>query len=278
MLSESEITLYRSIYCGLCHSLGKIAGQFARFGLSYDFVFLALMRMAVLKQKPLESVIHCPAHPFKGCRAVTDSPTLDYCAALFVLLQYETIQDKKLDEKGFRRIAPYAIEVPTKTFLTRASKSIELPEQTVKQLLKELRELENENCPSPNAPAEIFAELLAEVSAFGIEDEMMHFAIYKIMFHLGKWIYLIDAADDYRDDIKNGRFNPFQKEAPDPDRLKNALDWELLCCEDILAKIPDMDPSIRHIIRNILFNGTTAVTDSVLYPKKNRKESKKQHE
>ena len=104
---------------------------------------------------------------------------------------------------------------------------------------------------------------------------MMQFAVSKIMFRLGKWIYLMDAADDFTEDTKKGRFNPFSPHGLDPARLQNSLEWELKHCDELLRKIPDIDPKIRHILRNILFYGTAAVTEQVLFPNRQTKGTEK---
>ncbi len=273
LLSEDEQALYKSVYCGMCHALGKIAGQSARFALSYDFVFLALMRMAIDHESPVSTLRRCPIHPFRGCPAVQDSITLDYCAALSVLLGYESIEDKLHDEKGIAHVKARMAKLPARRFLKKAEKRISLPREEVSKHLKALAQIEKDGCESAEIPAEIFGELLADVSVYGIDDDIARFALSKIMFRLGKWIYLVDAADDFQEDKKRNRFNPFLPHGPDPYRLQNSLEWELSYCDEMLRKIPNMDPKIRHIIRNILFLGTAAITDQVLFQNGNRKET-----
>ena len=41
-LKIKEYDTYKAIYCSLCKQLGKDYGIFAKFILSYDFVFLAI--------------------------------------------------------------------------------------------------------------------------------------------------------------------------------------------------------------------------------------------
>lgn len=48
-LRIKEYEAYKSVYCGLCKELGRQYGIFARFTLSYDFTFLAILSMAVQK-------------------------------------------------------------------------------------------------------------------------------------------------------------------------------------------------------------------------------------
>ena len=42
-LNGEEQQLYRACYCGLCHTLGRRYGVFARMILNYDLVFLAML-------------------------------------------------------------------------------------------------------------------------------------------------------------------------------------------------------------------------------------------
>ena len=46
-LRVREHELYRAVYCGLCRSMGKHTGCASSFTLSYDFVFLAAVRMVL---------------------------------------------------------------------------------------------------------------------------------------------------------------------------------------------------------------------------------------
>ena len=42
-LEEQDRLRYLSFYCGLCHAIGDSQGQLARFGLTYDMAFLAML-------------------------------------------------------------------------------------------------------------------------------------------------------------------------------------------------------------------------------------------
>ena len=42
-LKVRQLRDYEALYCGLCSSLGKRHGFFARFFLNYDFTFLAML-------------------------------------------------------------------------------------------------------------------------------------------------------------------------------------------------------------------------------------------
>ena len=50
-LKVKEWEAYQGIYCGLCKQLAQRYGLFARMTLNYDFVFLAMMDMALREQR-----------------------------------------------------------------------------------------------------------------------------------------------------------------------------------------------------------------------------------
>ena len=209
--------------------------------------------------------------------AIKESPNLDYCAALSVLLTYESLQDKLDDEKGLSHLSAKICKIPCKHYLNKAMDQFDLPTLAVRSRLKELSQLEKQKCTSPDLPAEVFGRLLAEVSSYGIEDDLIRFAIESIMFRIGKWIYLIDAADDFEKDKKKGSYNPFLPDGPNKRILINSLEWELSHCDNIFDKLPCDHQPIRNIIENILYHGTQLVAQSVLFPDARKKGlSKKQ--
>ncbi len=265
LLSEDEKTLYKAVYCGLCHSLGRVTGQLSRFTLSYDFVLLALIQMLANNESPSMTVRRCPVHPIRGCNVVIRSATLDRCAALSALLVHESIRDGIEDEKGFSLCKAHLGSIPARHFLNKAEKQFPLPKEDVLGQLEQLHRLEKNGCAYPDEAAEVFGNLLSIVSVCGVEDELLQFAVSKMMFHIGKWIYLVDAADDFEKDIRQGKFNPFAKHGLDKERLSDSLEQELSFCDDILSKIPKGDPAIRSIIRNILFSGTHNISQKILF-------------
>ena len=46
-LKVKEHELYKATYCGLCRSMGEVCGGSSRLTLSYDGVFLSLLRTIV---------------------------------------------------------------------------------------------------------------------------------------------------------------------------------------------------------------------------------------
>ena len=98
-----EYDCYRALYCGLCMTMGKCTGQCSRLSLSYDFVFLAAVRMALLGERIQATRIRCLLHPFRRRNAILKSETLAYCAHASALLTYHKLADDLTDERGMKR-------------------------------------------------------------------------------------------------------------------------------------------------------------------------------
>ena len=92
-LKVKEYEFYRGTYCGLCRSMGKCTGQCSRMTLNYDFVFLALVRMALDTPKIHFEQKRCLAHPFKKRNSMERNEALDYCSATSAILNYQKIKD-----------------------------------------------------------------------------------------------------------------------------------------------------------------------------------------
>ena len=67
--------------------------------------------------------------------------------------------------------------------------------------------MEEARCPSLDEPAGAFARILAAAAAESghpIKGRVLE----QLLYHLGRWIYLVDAVDDLREDSRTGNYNP----------------------------------------------------------------------
>ena len=103
-LKVKEYELYRSTYCGLCRSMGKCTGQCSRMTLSYDFAFLAIMRVTLLRQEVSFGKKRCLAHPLQKKHYMENNPSLEYCSGAAALLNYHKIADDLADERGIKKL------------------------------------------------------------------------------------------------------------------------------------------------------------------------------
>ena len=80
-------------------------------------------------------------------------------------------------------------------------------DQAVRAQLSCLAELERENNASMDQAADAFAVLLRS-AAREVEDPIRRRILEQFLYHLGRWVYLVDAADDLKKDARSGNYNP----------------------------------------------------------------------
>ena len=75
-------------------------------------------------------------------------------------------------------------------------------------------------------------------------------------YHLGRFIYLLDAAEDFEKDKKHGRDNPYLAmgmENPDWDRWEQYLLLTAARCTESYERLPLVQD--KDILDNILYSG-----------------------
>ncbi len=255
-LSNTERERFHGVYCGLCHALGRRYGFAARFLLNFDFTFLAILLLRG-EDAPCERR-RCAAHPCKGC-AAAHAAALDTAANHSVILAWWQIQDHIVDHGLFAGLK-YRLAALFLSGAYRKARAV-LPtfDESVRRRLRELNERERERCASLDAAAEPFAALLASI-AEAEGDKTRRRVLRQIFYHLGRWIYLIDAADDFKSDARSGNYNPL--------RYRYGVEGNELSEESKLALGETLDASIRQMAAAyaLLDEGVwTSILDSVFY-------------
>ena len=204
-LTEEEEKDFQSVYCGLCRTLKAHYGFAASCILNYDFTFLAIL---LTREEELKKCHRrCIARPCKGCDAATETEAMAKAAACSVILAWWQLRDKIADEKGLKRLkARGATWFLRRAYRKAAADAPAFDERTRLQLTK-LAALERARCATLDEPADAFAELLAAV-AEELPRETERRIFRELFYHMGRWIYLVDAADDLAADFKSGSYNP----------------------------------------------------------------------
>ena len=205
-LRVRENELYRAAYCGLCRSMGKCTGTVSCLSLNYDLVFLVLLRYALTGDKIGIRPGRCVAHPLKRRPYLVHSESLAFTAGASAILTAGKIRDDISDEHGIRRLGAGLI-LPFANYAAKRGGQSEL-QAFVADKLSELSSLEKENCDSVDKMAGLFGELLGEVAACGLDGSSARIA-REMGKYTGRFIYIIDAADDMAKDAKLCRYNPF---------------------------------------------------------------------
>ena len=262
-LLVKEHEFYKSTYCGICRSMKKHTGGLSIATITYDSVFLALVRMAYIPDSELgSSMRRCIAHPMKKRCMLTDNSAIEYTARAFAILSYYKMKDDLSDEGLAKRMLVSA----TRPILSHAKKKADLTAlaDIVRDRLEKITVIEKERRPSRDEPAELFGELLGEIFAYGLEGSD-RLVTYECGFHLGKFILLADAIDDYASDLKSGKSTPYviayggaKLTRENKQNVKTALLIECKKLESAINLIPFGNKiTIENIVRNIIYLGLT---------------------
>ncbi len=260
-LLVKELELYRAFYCGLCRAMKKTVSPLFTPTLSYDFVFMALIRASLTYEKAETEKIRCSFHPFKKKLSVKANDSLIYTSDAALVLNYYKINDDIHDrDTSFLRkilLKPYALLL--KSFLKKRRKKsahIAPAEDFVKTRLAALSGLEKSKTANADLPSGEFGSLLGDILSYGIEGQNKLIA-GTIGTNLGRYIYYIDACDDILKDHKNGSYNPFLEYYKTPEKVKenfDLIDTVLsLYINNIVTSLHFMDKSVyTGIIENIV--------------------------
>lgn len=263
-----EYEQYRALYCGLCRSLGKHTGALSRMTLNYDYVFLAMIRSAMLGITPEIKPSRCALHPTKKRAIACDDKALEYCAKVSAMLTYYKIRDDIADSRGLKRLAAMAAEPLCKAPVKKLTELSALCEK-INEYLTELSALENSKCASVDEPAELFGSVMGEIFAFGLDNDATSRIAREIGRHTGRYIYLADALDDIEKDIKHNTYNPFvcmynDRVRDKRDEIKTAVLLELKGLEAALALVDfSTCPGYKNIVENITYLGMPDKTDKI---------------
>ncbi len=261
-LKCKDFELYQASYCGLCGSLRQRYGMVAPWFLSYDFTFLAL-----LLEEPSQEINlckgRCHGNLLRKKPRVPDSQALACCSDFTVILAWYQLQDQ-IQDKGFWAGLPYRLlSLFLKPSFRKAEKLRPGFSQHCNTQLEALGKLEEENCGVMDQVADCFARLLQEAFPEDTPEEKAR-CLRLVLYHVGRWIYLLDARDDLEEDRNTGQYNPLllrYGEEIDQEALDHTLEQSLRLARSGLALL---DLGAREaLVENILYQGMPGVSLAV---------------
>ena len=266
-LTEEEKKRYRAFYCGLCHTLGEHYGSAGRATLSNDMTFLSLLLNALYE--PTETMLNerCTLHPARPHMAVLHEGT-NYAADMNILLAYHKCEDDVSDEASMRgrvgkRALKKAYEQVKKTWPRQA--------ETVAKCLSEIARIENKESEDLDALTRLSGRMLGECFVWR-EDAFAPY-LRDLGGALGKFVYLMDAYEDYDHDLKHRQFNPLKSLHAQDDyeeRMEEILTMEMAACVRAYDDLPiEQDDAL---IRNILYSGVWGRYAAIQQKRKGPKE------
>ncbi len=206
LVKEAEI--YKSVYCSLCRTLGKDYSFFCRLFLSYDFTFYAVLSMAVTSNVcPQFKRGRCCCNPLKACVYCGDDLAFHAAAALTVITAYYKLCDDICDSGFFKSLFSRIARLFVSRQWKKAVKKYPEFDFLLSEMTEKQSRVEKTDNPSVDACCEPTADMLSAALAMLSGDGTEKRILAQMGYHLGRWIYLADAADDLEKDKKTGSFN-----------------------------------------------------------------------
>lgn len=248
-LSKEQQDRYGAVYCGICREIHLQSSGLARLALSYDMAFLAMLLMSLYEPQETTGRNHCMLHPVKR-RPWVDNDIIRYTADMNVALAYYNAVDDWRDDRRFSALLFSDALLEHRERITK-----QYPRQcaAIAKCMERLTLLEQQNCPNPDALAGAFGELMAELLVY--REDLWAPTLRQLGFSLGRFIYLVDAAVDYRKDRRNGSYNPFLAMGgeEDPARWEAWLVLAMARATDYYEKLPLVQD--KALLDNILYSG-----------------------
>ena len=253
-LFKKDETLYKALYCGLCKGIGKSCGQRARSALSYDMAFVSALVHNIRGEDVKIEKRRCAAHWLK--RRPQTAPDEITCAlgcANTALAYFKLCDDKK--DGDIRSILRVLYKKGYKRALKKNPRMVEI----ISAGMAAQAEVEDRKSRIIDEAAEPTAVMMRELSKLYLENFSTP-ATEGLFYAIGKWVYLIDALDDYDKDVKKGAYNVLYAayKKPNIKEAKEELGQELIFIFDMLFA------QMRECLSQIKFNFNHDLTDNII--------------
>ncbi len=253
-LFKKDETLYKALYCGLCKSIGAGCGQTARTALQYDMAFASALVHNIRGEDVKINRARCAIHWFKRRPIAAVDETTIALGCVNTALAYFKLCDDKADGEA-RGALRHLYKKGYKRVVKRHPQLAEI----VSAQMRAQTELEKAGCAVIDQACEPTAAMMRDISNYLLgEYSTPH--TQKLFYNLGKWVYLIDALDDYDKDVKKGRYNVLYNvygEGCKAQAVKKG-EKELVFIFDMLFA------QLRESIANIKFRFNHDLTDNII--------------
>lgn len=253
-LFKKDEMLYKAVYCGLCKSIGKGCGQCARTALTYDLAFCSAIAHNIRGEDVKIENKRCVIHWFRPRPiAAPDDLTVALGCVNSALAYYKLCDDKADGDK--RGVLRHLYKAGYKRAIKRHPQAADIiAEQTAIQAA-----LEKAGCSVIDEAAEPTAVMTRKLSDYVLGEFATEYT-GKLFYSIGKWVYVIDAIDDYDKDVKKGGYNVIYNAFK-----KQSKAEAIKCGGDELKFILNMlFADMREALANIKFHFNHDLTDNII--------------
>ncbi|MFR1710253.1 MAG: DUF5685 family protein [Clostridium sp.] len=208
-LKIKDYEMFKAYYCGLCVSIKNNFSNLCRMSLNYDMTFLGILIDSLEHNKHEYVVTKCIAHPMKKKPKIISNKALDYAAFCNVALVYYKLLDDYNDDNSLNK---KLISLYIKKFIDKSPEDLSSILVSIDENIKKLSTLEKSTGSiSIDELSDPFASLTAFIISYYYKNEDFFNDLYNLGYNLGRWIYIIDAYDDLKEDMEKDKFNAINK-------------------------------------------------------------------
>lgn len=254
-LKVKEYELYRGVYCSLCKVLGKDYGLLSRFTLNYDFTFLCLLNMSLKDDCDKFTQKGCTFNPLKKCQFCQNTESFMMPSAAAMIMTYYKLLDNINDEKGIKRIGYLALKPFLKSANNKAKKKYPYIEEIISDYIHKQSELEDANCEEIDRAADPTAVALSKLLMLCSDEASQKRVLERLGYCLGRYIYLLDAFCDLKEDTKKGRYNVL-KSKPENEVREYIKSQIYFCINESIKAFELLDiKKYKSVLGNIIYLG-----------------------
>lgn len=273
-LTEENRKAYQAYYCGLCRRLKTNCGARGQVLLNYDMTFLVVLLTGLYELENETSEFTCALHPCKKRTAWMNEAT-DYAADMNLVLAYHNFIDDWKDDRAYVKKA--FVKMLDKDY-TRIMSKYPRQVSAVEEYMRRTEEAEKAQETNLDVVAGLTGDMLGEIFCWK-EDEWAA-ELRTLGFYMGKFIYLMDACEDYESDLRKKQYNPliFLQKGSDQD-FDTLCRLLLTSMVSECAKSFERLPILLHadILRNILYSGVWSKYEFLQLKKRKQEEKQRKN-
>ena len=259
-MKVKEFETYRAQYCGVCKQLQKNYGAPSRFFLNYDLVLLSVLADALSGEQGTVRHEGCFANPIGKRCTQHDTSGLRLAADSLILLSYHRFLDNIHDERGPKRLLYWLFSPYLKGKYKKAARCHPHVDEVLSLQMKRQFALEAAGCPNVDEacdPTAKMCEALFSKASTKAEEQRI---LARLGLFAGQIVYLLDAAEDYMEDVKKGRYNVFVRAGLDFEETVEATRQRCRMAAGEIALCYNLLHPVQHqtILNNIIFLGLPA--------------------
>jgi len=271
-LTEESKKAYQAYYCGLCRQLKADCGTKGQMLLSYDLTFLIVLLTGLYELENKEMEFTCPVHPAKRRKAAINEAT-EYAADMNLILAYHNLADDWKDDRSYAKKA--LVKILDKDYARIVAK---YPRQAkaLEHYMEQMEILERQKESNLDLVSGLSGEMLGEI--FCWKEDVWTEELKTLGFYMGKFIYLMDAYEDFEKDKKKNVYNPLKYM-----QLSENQDFETICRLLLTSMVAECAKSFERlpillhadILRNVLYSGVWTKYEYLQLKKRKLEEKRK---